>query len=376
MTSAVLAHRLADIAERATLQRVIGVEREYSLFTGTTTVDAGAIWRGLPDLGVALDPGDPHARRGSWGGVLTVDGAEAEVATAPVVLEPGCTHRVLALAAAGARRLGDRLPDRVRMLGYSTHINVEVTDRRVLAVARLIARRLALPLMLAMDRVTSPGVLVRPRPGRLEIGGEFLAGEQLRAAVALTIGVVLLAERAIGVRGLVYRLPPVPPADVRRAVERFGFYLDRRAFGPDLYAAGRTTALPGRRGGETANQTLSAVWAAARPLAAAVLADDELHLVDELAAGAIRLPMERPESDDGPIVPCRDDHHYLPRSRPAGTVAVVSATWWKALLELSDTRRRCWLTVPGRALDQVLDDVDSGRLDAELAELIGSAALR
>lgn len=363
--------RLDAMVDASMVGRVIGVEREYTVSGPAGIVDARAIWPQLTGIGAALDPGDPNARRGAWGGVLTVDGPDAEVVTPPVSLAPGCTHRVEQLASRGAVELRSALPAPLCMQGFSTHINIEVHDRIVVPVARTIARRLALPLMLALDRADSPGILVRPRRGRLEIGGEFAVGAQLRAAVGLVIGITLLAERSAGIRRLPYRLPVLPRPRVVPAVERYGFYVDRRAFGPDLYRAGRATVLTRRTGSVTAGDMLQEAWAAARAPAAAVLAADELALVDALAAGASAIPLEEPEIGDEPIPLDRSrPRRYDDRRRPGVGVAVESATWWRALLRLTGPDETRWLTIPGRSLDQVLDALDAGLLDDELSAIV------
>lgn len=360
---------------------MIGVEREYNVAGPDGIVDARTIWPRLTGLGVALDPGDPNARRGSWGGVITVDGADAEVVTPPVRLQPGCTARVGSLAAVGEWHLRASLPEPLGLRGYSTHISVEVDDRKVVRVARIIAHRLALPLMLALDRADSPGLLVRPRPGRLEICGEFAAGSQLRAAVGLTVGIALLAEQAVGFSRLTCRLPEVPHPRVEPAVERFGYYVDRAAFGPDLYRAGRGTRLVHRRRTVTAGEVLARIWSAARTLAATALGRDELELVDALAAGRVAIPLEGPPTEDGRVAgaqPLVGDgavaRSYAPRIRGAQRVVVESATWWKALLRVDSDAGTRWITIPGRALDEILEAIDSGELDQELAGIGAGSA--
>lgn len=361
---------LDDLAATWSRRRVIGVEREYTVLRDGEPVDARTLLPTL-DLGVALDPGDPRARRGRWGGVVTADGRHGEVATPPVPLGPGCTRDILALAAAGADHLRDRLPRGHALVGYSTHVSVEVDDRRVVRVADLVARRLAVPLMLALDRRGSPGLLVRPRPGRLEIGGEFAAGAQLRAAVALTIGITLLAERRCRILGGLSPLPRTPRVRPERAVERFGWYVDRRAHGPDLYADARATRL----GATTAADVLDRAWRAARPLALTVLDAAEVALADGVVAGAHPLPLERPVDDDGWTAPVRTDRHYGPRRCGRLEIHVTAATWWKALLEVRDEGRRRWLTIPGRALDDLLDALDRGAFDDDaLARELGLLA--
>lgn len=356
---------IRDVVVGAARGRLIGVEREYDVLGEAGPVDARRIWSGLPDPGAALDPGDPNARRGPSGGVLTADGRHAEVATPPVVLRSGCTAEVLALAAAGQRHLAAQLPG-YRLRGYSTHISVEVNDRRVVAVARLIARRLALPIMLGLDRADSPGLLVRPRPGRLEIGGEFVAGDQLRVAVGLTVGMVLLAEHSLGARR--FRLPSLPRAEIAPAVERFGWYVDRRGFGPDLYDLGRDTRL----GAVTAGDVMDRLWRAGRRYAAKVLDESELDLVDRTVDRRSPIPLERPDKDDGVVDVVRTDRIYRPRHRAGVELHVLRATWWRAVLEVRGPIGTRWLTVPGRALDLLLDAVDRGALDGDLHAMVGA----
>jgi hypothetical protein len=56
---------------------VCGVEHEYEVRDAAGAVlDFRPVVDGL-GLGRRLDPGDPHAHRGPWGGVVTADGREA-----------------------------------------------------------------------------------------------------------------------------------------------------------------------------------------------------------------------------------------------------------------------------------------------------------
>ncbi len=358
---------IASAARSRDSVRLIGVEREYWVQRGGQYLDARTVWAGLPGAGAALDPGDPHSRRGPTGAVITTDGPHAEIATAPIDLRPGCTLEVLAHAAAAERHLRTQL-DRLKLIGYSTHINVEVDDRIVVPVARTIARRLALPIMLGLDRSTSPGVLIRPRPGRLEVGGEFAAGDQLRTAVVITVGIVLLAENCLGLDR--WRPPAGPRLALTSATERYGLYVDRMAFGPDLYLAGRKAWLAG----QSANELMDRQWGAARRWAATVLGPDELALADDLVAGRRPLPLENPCDDDGPTAAVRTDRSYLPRRRGGLTISVANATWWRAVVEVRNGSGSRWLTVPGRALDHVLDAIDDGSLDDDLRRIADTSA--
>ena len=62
-----------------------GVEREWRVVRRNgAAVDFRELVDRLPLDGRRLDPDDPHAHRCRWGGVVTADGREAEVATPPV----------------------------------------------------------------------------------------------------------------------------------------------------------------------------------------------------------------------------------------------------------------------------------------------------
>lgn len=92
-----------------------GVEHEYLVLGPSGRVDVRTLVDGL-DLGVRADPTDPHAQRCAWGGVVTADGREAEVATPPVDVAAGAAAEVVALAAMGrsvlATALGALTPSR------------------------------------------------------------------------------------------------------------------------------------------------------------------------------------------------------------------------------------------------------------------------
>ena len=99
-------------------------------------------------------------------------------------------------------------------------------------------------LLLLLDRPTSPGLLVRPRPGRLELGGEYCTDARLAAAVAFVAASVhAMQRRWSSCRRLAVKVDVVP------AIARFGWYVDRTAFGSDLYTDGRNCRLT-RIGGE------------------------------------------------------------------------------------------------------------------------------
>lgn len=264
-----------------------GVEHEYVVEGPSGRVDVRTIVDGL-GLGVRADPTDPHAQRCPWGGVVTADGPEAEVATPPVDVAPGAVAQVVALAAAGREALTGALGDGYRLEGYSTHLNVSAPRRGDQRLALCFATVFAPSLMLLLDRPTSPGLLIRPRPGRLELGGEFADGPALEVALTFAIGGTLAAasmSRRVA-RGLAVEV------SLQAAVERYGWYVDRRAFGGDLYALGRKAPLRVTGSGErrTAGEHLVLTWGLARAALAGLTSEGELAAVDEVVTGCTPLP--------------------------------------------------------------------------------------
>jgi hypothetical protein len=272
-------------------RQVTGVEHELRVLGPTGIVDFRSLLHELPVDGARLDPGDPNAYRCSWGGVLTADGREAEIATPPFAVEPGFSERVLASIEAGRRALEAMLPPDHTLQGYSTHLNVQVSDRVVVRAARRFVDRFAPAMMLLLDGPSSPGLLVRPRRGRLELGGEYLAGDPLRASLVFAAGAARCCARPLRIGSL----PPVVRADAEPAVERFGWYVDRCAFGVDLYEHGRGAPLRRRDGRPwLAQQQLEAAWSVARRAIAQDASTEELELVDRVVDGTARLPLEQP----------------------------------------------------------------------------------
>ena len=324
------------------------------------------------DLGRRLDPGDPHAHRGPWGGAVTADGREAEVVSPPVPVGPGAAEMVHAYAAAGRAHLAERLPDGTTLTGYSTHISTAVPDAVVRRVAALVVRHLSPALMLLFDRRTSPGLLVRPRPGRLEVCGEFAQGRALRLAVAVVLAAGQVCEEAAGDRR--HGLPPKLRMRTERAKGRFGTYVDRTAFGPDLYADGRAAVLRRRGGTVTAGEHLAEVVALLDDRLRALLSDDDLAALHAVVAGTEPLPCEQEAlaPDDVPRVAV-EAPDLGPRRAGDVDVEFVHATWWTYVVKLEGARVR-WLTVPRTWLGSFLDRLDDGSLDDVLNRIVRASA--
>ncbi len=353
--------------ERAAVR--VGVEHEYGLFDSGYQVDFGA-WIHRLSLGVRyLDPADPNAYWLPSGAALTCDGREAEIALAPTVLQPGFAGTIEARAQAGWQRLRRLLASRVDIQGYSTHLSIATAPTLGDQVARSYVRRFAPALMLMMNGCQSPGVLVRPRPGRTELCGEFIAGSRLRAGAAFAAGSTLaVIQTCDGHRAAM--LPPAIESRPEPAVRRYGWYVDRASFGRDLHSAGRRTMLRRESGGLiSAQDHLELAWSVAREALNDCTHTDDVDVAERMVMGSLPLPGEVPASETQRTV-VRDvslaqGNVRRPRGRPGFELAPVMITWDVAVYLLVDTlrRRRAFACVPTVAARRFLYRLLHGDLD-------------
>ena len=131
--------------------------------------------------------------------------------------------------------------------GYSTHLNVSVPLGREWEVATALSTAVGPALILLMEARSSPGLLLRPRRGRIEIGSEYIDDEdQLAAASVFLAGAVhtyLLDE------SLWAQVPRVHLKHWEEANIRPGIYLPLDAFGESVHEHGRAARLPLENGG-------------------------------------------------------------------------------------------------------------------------------
>jgi hypothetical protein len=371
---------------------ILGLEHEFVVARAGGPIDFRSI---IHRLGLGqrhLDPADPNAYRRPSGAAWTCDGAEAEIALPPRVLEPGAGRRIAAGAAAERGALAATLAALSPPLvpeGCSTHLSVSLPDeRRSLATAERFARRFAAGLMLLMDGPASPGLLVRPRPGRLELGGEYVTGRSLRAALMFAAGATLASHAAA--RTGREALPPALDVRLAAATQRFGWYVDRRAFGPDLYAIGRATVVRTADGRTVrAQDHLERAWAAVRSRLEPFLGAGDLEPTDRVVAGDEPLPLETsrraPGTDvgadsddlaapDGTRAPGDDEANPFgavirPVARPGFDLAPVMVTWDLGVLVVADRARsrQAFVAIPRPWLATYLSALVAGRLDAPIA---------
>ncbi|MEA2520199.1 MAG: hypothetical protein QOF49_2279, partial [Chloroflexota bacterium] len=273
---------------------LIGVEHEFRVSLAGRAVDARQIIHRLPIDGLRLDAADRDAYRLRSGAAITADGREAEIAIAPVELGPWSASLATARARNARAELAAALGPEAALEGYSTHISISVPDRIVERVARSYAERFAPAMLLFVDGPASPGLLVRPRPGRLELGGDFVDGDRLRIALTFALGSVLAVVAAE--RGRLRRRQQLPDRlslTIEPARERFGWFVAGTAAGGDLHRDGRSAALTTRDGRRLTGQAhLAATWRAARGRLVGRVLDDDLALVDAVVRGSAPLAVE------------------------------------------------------------------------------------
>ncbi len=367
---------------RGDARRIFGLEHEYRVLEDARQIDFRAVLHDLRAEGLRLDPTDPNAYRCAWGGLLTADGPEAEVAIAPVPLVAGCTHEVERRAVEAHGQLARLLPERFRLDGYSTHLNVELDERSVVKAARLFSVHYSPAMMLLLDKATSPGLLVRPRSSRLEIGGEHSTGAHLRAATTFATAGALACGSAARSRRARPQLPTAVRGEIRPAKIRTGWYVDRSAFGDDLYQHARATVLHDRRGHRrTAEEQLIETWQLTRPFAADVFDATELDLVDRIVDGRAPLPVEDARFDE-PVVDARmHDAEPSPFERvnrtirrPGFAIEPRSIAWNAVVFDIrvEQGERRAVACIPRRVLHDFFDDLDAGRLDTTIVAFLAS----
>jgi hypothetical protein len=107
---------------------LLGLEHEFEVARDGEPIDFRRLVTDIELDGKRLDPGDPLAHRCRWGGVITADGREAEIASPPVAAAPGFTGELAGWAARGRAELAAALPHGATLSGYSTHLSVSIPD--------------------------------------------------------------------------------------------------------------------------------------------------------------------------------------------------------------------------------------------------------
>ncbi len=334
----------------------VGVEHELRVWAGSVQVDFRRVLPRVAGNLRALHPGDPRARRLPSGVVLTADGQEVELASPPVRWGAAAPRAVDALLAAERAVLAERLAEVVgadRLSGFSTHVNVTVPDDRVVDVGRRFVRYAGLATALVAEPATSSGLLVRPRRGRLEVGGEYAEGEHLVAWMTF------LGSAAAA---LLANVPPprLPQPVVAPSREKFGWFLPVEGPYADLI-----------QGREPGTELLATAWSWARPWCLRDGVDPTP--VDRLVAGAPLRLQVRTSSPDACTtsapehVPVLSSPDTGPRQRPDGIDAeTLWLTWDHVVWVFGDGNRHVHAVLPVEDEEDFLARLDAGRYDEVL----------
>lgn len=358
---------------------LIGLEHEFVVTDPVGVVDFRKLVREIPLGGRRLDPGDVNAQRCAWGGVVTADGAEAEVALSPIRTKTGFVTLLQKNATRARAALQRALPNGMDLAGYSTHLSFSMPAHINEAAARLFLSTFAPGVMLLADRIDSPGLLVRPRPGRLELAFEYVDSTQLGGVAAYATGAAMATAAALA-PGSRESLPPAVRAFGVRTGDRYGWGLRRDAFGPDLVREGRDARLLRSRGTIRAQDQLEASWDVARRALAGRVSGADLAAADALVAGRLPLPSEGvltltsanaiQAAATWPPRASAFGAVLEPRERPGFTVTAEVATWDTTVFAVSGPWRRAYASVPRASLHRFLRALDGGRLDGVLTEFL------
>ncbi len=357
---------------------LLGLEHEYRLLRDGQPIDFRELIHELPVPGRRLDPGDNNAYRCASGLALTCDDGDAEIASPPVRLQPGFSRLLEGWAAHGRDELLRLLPEGIEARGYSTHLSASMPDELSDRVCDLYARTFAPALMLILDRADSLGILVRPRPGRLELCGEYASEARLGAAAAFVAG----SARACAAAANGEEAALLPPRLSLRPVPangRYGLYVGRRAFGFNLYEQGRQALLPREGGGATirAQEHLELAWQAARAALGGDTDAADLETADRIVAGSLPLGIEEPPAEYGAWVgwrPTSPTFGGVLKSwrRPDFSASAVIATWDFTVVALQGRQRTAYACVPRHHLPSFLRRLETGHLDTVVERYLAS----
>jgi hypothetical protein len=368
-----------------------GVEHEYRVVRDGAVVDFARLIGGLGLGRRHLDPGDANAHRLPSGAAITCDERDAEIALPPIAVSSGFTHQAVALAAAERTDLQRRLGPGLTLRGYSTHISISVDAplATIERAARLYVHTFAVPMMLLLDLRDSYGIYVRPRPGRLELCGEYACDDRLRAALAFALGSVCACIAAVSHRTAA--LPPRLMLHAEPAAGRYGYMVHRHCTGADLYATGRHTPLRTCSGElTTAQEQLRLAWTSARAALPPHIGpldidatESRVHDVNfplptaEIPLPKIHLPAEAHANRDHANQSGSGPHRIEatpfarmlgPLERPTYSMAPVMLTWDTAVLVAAHlpNPRFAFICIPRPAMRPFLHHLDAGHLDPHI----------
>jgi hypothetical protein len=231
-----------------------------------------------------------------------------------------------------------RLPDAIRLSGFSTHISVEVPEHFATQIASIYVTRFGPGMMVAMDGPEAPGLRIRPRHRRLELCGDYVEGQRLADAVEYAAGSVAACVAAV-IDDAEDDLPQPVPAALRPAIERPGWFIDRASLGVEADALDD--------------------HAAASAVVARTALDRRLIELEELDVRA---------NHTEPLAGNPFGRVLGARERSGFALAPVMVTWpLVVFIGAEETSGApAFVTVPRDWLGVFLDKLDAGKLDAAI----------
>ena len=281
---------------------IIGIEQEFEFFENGSQRDFRRYIHDIvPRHGQGYFQTGPFAYHLDNGLLVLCDGWEAEIAAPPVRLRtgilsslPGLTGHYQSALTGLIDRWSRRTCRTAHIRGFSTHFSAYCSTIDIDRLCAIYAQTMAPAMMMLTDLRTSPGLLVRPRNRRFEIGCEYVPPtDHLIAAATFFVAGFLAVWQAVLNRDL-HEIPCWFDADrLERPQQRYGYYVDRAAFGSDLYGHGRKARLICRNGSRvSAQEVLRRCWAFARPTLCGVATEEEIELVTRFVEGRRKLPLE------------------------------------------------------------------------------------
>jgi hypothetical protein len=364
----------------------VGLEAEFCVFVQENAIDFAQL---LPAL-AKLEPHFPFFSHRdacylSTGAQFSSDTSFAEIAMPPERLEAGGIEQLVGGFVAHRNRLRALLSRHfsskpvVRLEGHSIHINLSAEPDSGWHLCRLLAQTAAPAYTLLTERAVSGGLILRPRPNRVEICADYLPDARyLRAALAYICGTYLAIQSAFS-RGYLGDIPVwVHPENVATPQVRSGIQFSRLSFGGELHTRGRKARLTGQIAGKgnvalSAQNILEAYAEFAKERIAALASPEDLAALYSLVRGRQPLEIERdiPSPDYYRVrrTPVRWKPGALAQAYGAATrprrlrglrVETLFMSWEQVCFKLTTRRGLLWACVAREELVLFEQDLWSG----------------
>ncbi len=366
---------------------LLGIEQEFDLLENNLKIDSrDYLQKILSHYQGRRFPAGPHGSFVDKGFLYICDGVEAEIATAPVETKPGAVCELANSVACGTQHFLQALNQfneveqrSLSLRGYSTHLNAYSTLVDTDQVCKLYARTMAPAMMLFMDLTSSPGLLVRPRENRFELGGEFISHDNyLQAAIGFFLTSYLAIVDSIS-RGSQNELPfSFDDSNILPATQRYGYYVDRSAFGNDLYKRGRDAKLLLKsKEIVTAQQVLEDTWAHIKHYGKGRLNSADIQEIELRIQGIKTLPCEINNISDYLEIKTNNEQQFLAKHCTSSFAKVLStndyeelipefASWDFVLFRFEALHGTRYLNVPRRYWKSFIEERKTNNFTTEL----------